>query len=74
MAKILVDSGVGTVEWGHRTCVDAYASRQQLSSSGILTWNCGHKERDTINRKELEKIFTNRISDRGIMSKIYKEN
>ena len=28
---------------------------------------------DRINSTELEKIFTNSISDRGLISKIYKE-
>jgi hypothetical protein len=56
----------------------AYALRTRIEKRGLIKLQSFYKAKDAVNRTkwqptDWEKIFTNPISDRGLISKIHKE-
>jgi hypothetical protein len=56
----------------------AYTLRSRIDKWDLIKSQSFCKAKDTVNRtkwqpKDLEKIFTNPTSDRGLISNIYKE-
>jgi len=76
MGKSLEHVGIGG-NFLNRTPM-AYVLRSTIDKWDIIKLQSFCKAKDTVNRKKqqptyLEKIFTNPVSNRGLMSIIYKE-